>query len=220
MKIQVFPSILSADLLNMEKSIKLVEEYSDALHIDIMDGHFVPNLSYGPSLVKAIKKKFNLPLNVHLMVEKPELFVDMFIESGADHLGFHIENTYHPQRLLKYIRDHKVRPFITLNPSTSLSTLDYLLGEVDLVLLMTVNPGYGGQEFLPFCLKKIRDLRERATKEGINLDIMVDGGIDLKTASLVVEAGANILISGQGIFGSEDPKNVILKMKTLTYKEV
>lgn len=219
-EVKIFPSLLSADLLNMEKSIDLVKDLADALHIDIMDGHFVPNLSYGPSLVKALKKKYDLPLNVHLMVEKPENFVDMFIEAGATHLGFHIETTYHPQRLIKYIRDSNVRPFITLNPATPLATIEYLLGELDLVLLMTVNPGYGGQEFLPFCLRKIRSLREIAIKEGIDLDIMVDGGIDLNTAPLVLESGANILISGNSIFSAENPREIIIKMKSLKYREV
>jgi len=220
MNIKVFPSILSADLLNMEKSIELVKDLADAIHIDVMDGHFVPNLSYGPALVRALRSKYDISLNVHLMVEKPENFVDMFMDAGANHLGFHIEATYHPQRLLKYIRDHGVRPFITLNPATPLNTIEYLLGEVDMVLIMTVNPGYGGQEFLPFCLRKIRTLREMALKEGIDLDIMVDGGIDLNTAPLVVEAGANILISGNTVFTSENPKEVIIKMKSIGYKEV
>ncbi|MFN3698832.1 MAG: ribulose-phosphate 3-epimerase [Dictyoglomus sp.] len=220
LEIKVFPSLLSADLLNMEGSINLVKDLADALHIDIMDGHFVPNLSYGPSLVKALRKKYDLPLNVHLMVEKPENFVDMFIEAGANHLGFHIEATYHPQRLIKYIRDSKVRPFITLNPATPLHTIEYLLEEIDLILLMTVNPGYGGQEFLPFCLKKIKTLREIVIRENIYLDIMVDGGIDLNTAPLVVENGANILISGNGIFNAQNPREVILKMKSLKYGRV
>lgn len=219
-EVKIFPSLLSADLLNMEKSIDLVKDLADALHIDIMDGHFVPNLSYGPSLVKALKKKYNLPLNVHLMVEKPENFVDMFIEAGATHLGFHIEATYHPQRLIKYIKDSNVRPFITLNPATPLATIEYLLGEIDLILIMTVNPGYGGQEFLHFCLRKIKSLREIADKEGVNLDIMVDGGIDLITAPLVVENGANILISGNSIFNAKDPRDIIIKMKSLKYREV
>ncbi|MGB9767356.1 MULTISPECIES: ribulose-phosphate 3-epimerase [Dictyoglomus] len=220
MDIKVYPSLLSADLLNMERSIEIVKDLSDALHVDIMDGHFVPNLSYGPSLVKALRNRYSIPLNVHLMVEKPENFVDMFIEAGASHLGFHVEATHHPQRLLKYIRDHNIRPFITLNPATPLNTIEYLLGELDMVLIMTVNPGYGGQEFLHFSLKKIKSLREMAVKEGINLDIMVDGGIDLHTAPLVIEAGANVLISGNSIFNSENPREVIIKMKSIRYKEV
>ncbi|HOJ92209.1 MAG TPA: ribulose-phosphate 3-epimerase [Dictyoglomaceae bacterium] len=220
MEVKVYPSLLSVNVLNVEYSIRLVEKIADGLHVDIMDGHFVPNLSYGPSFVEAIKKRTDLSLNVHLMVKEPEKFVDLFIDAGVDELGFHIETTYHPQRLIKYIRDHGVRPFVTLNPVTPLNSIEYLLGDVDMVLLMTVNPGYGGQEFLRFCLKKVRRLREMAVREGISLDIMVDGGIDLSTAPLVVDMGANILISGYGIFGSNDPADTILKMKSLKFKEV
>ncbi|MGB9856967.1 MAG: ribulose-phosphate 3-epimerase [Dictyoglomaceae bacterium] len=218
--VKVYPSLLAVNILNIGENIKKVEDLVDAWHIDIMDGHFVPNLSFGPSLVEALKNFTSKPLDVHLMVEKPELFVDSFISAGADHVGFHIEATYHPQRLINYIKSKGVKPYLVLNPATSLSSLDFLLGEVDTILLMTVNPGFGGQEFLPFTLKKIQDLKERAIKEGIKLDIMVDGGIDLKTAPLVVERGANILISGVGIFGNKDPRSVILSYKSLHLKEV
>lgn len=218
--VRVYPSLLAVDILNIGESIKKVEDIADAWHIDIMDGHFVPNLSFGPSLVKALKNSTSKPLDVHLMVEKPELFVDSFISAGADYLGFHIEATYHPQRLINYIKSKGVKPYLVLNPATPLSSLEFLLEEIDTVLLMTVNPGFGGQEFLPFTLKKIQDLRERSIKEGVNLDIMVDGGIDLKTAPLVVERGANILISGVGIFENSNPRDIILYYKSLSLKEV
>ncbi|MCS7202286.1 MAG: ribulose-phosphate 3-epimerase [Dictyoglomus sp.] len=218
--IKVYPSLLAVDILHIADSIKKVEDLADAWHIDIMDGHFVPNLSFGPSLIKALKNFSDKPIDVHLMVEKPEIFVDSFISAGTDHLGFHVEATYHPQRLIKYIKSKGVKPYLVLNPATSLSTLEYLLQEIDTVLIMTVNPGFGGQEFLPFTLKKIQELREKALKENLKLDIMVDGGIDLKTAPLVVERGANILISGVGIFENNNPRSVILAYKSLSLKEV
>lgn len=218
--VKVYPSLLAIDLLHIGDSIKKIEDLADAWHIDIMDGHFVPNLSFGPNLIKALKNFSHKPIDVHLMVEKPEIFVDSFISAGSDHLGFHIEATHHPQRLIKYIKSFNIKPYLVLNPATSLSTIEYLLEEIDTVLIMTVNPGFGGQEFLPFTLKKIQKLREKALKENLKLDIMVDGGIDLKTAPLVVERGANILISGVGIFENSDPRSVILSYKSLSLKEV
>jgi len=213
MEIKVYPSLLSADLLNMERSIEIVKDLSDALHVDIMDGHFVPNLSYGPSLVKALRNRYSIPLNVHLMVEKPENFVDMFIEAGASHLGFHVEATHHPQRLLKYIRDHNIRPFITLNPATPLNTIEYLLGELDMVLIMTVNPGYGGQKFIPYTLKKIQNLSEIRKREGYNFEIEVDGGINEKTIVECVKAGADVIVAGSYVFESENIEKAINKLK-------
>jgi ribulose-phosphate 3-epimerase len=218
--IKVYPSLLAVDILRIGEYIKKIEDIIDAWHIDIMDGHFVPNLSFGPNLVKALKNFTTKPLDVHLMVEKPENFVDYFIAAGADYLGFQIETTYHPHRILKYIESKGVKPYIVLNPTTSLNTLDYLLDDVNTVLLMTVNPGFGGQKFLNFTLGKIKKLREIAINRGINLDIMVDGGIDKRTAPLVVERGANILISGVGIFEEKDPREVIIYYKSLSLKGV
>ncbi|PMQ01064.1 MAG: ribulose-phosphate 3-epimerase [Dictyoglomus sp. NZ13-RE01] len=218
--IKVYPSLLAVNLLRIEESMKEIEDIIDAWHVDIMDGHFVPNLSYGPSFVKTIKKIANKPLNVHLMVERPELFVDAFISAGVDELGFHVEATYHPQRLIKYIQSKGVRPYLVLNPATPLSSLDYLLDEIDMVLIMTVNPGFGGQELIPFTLRKIYELRKKALNSKKNLDIMVDGGIDRNTVGSVIENGANIIVSGVGIFEDEDPRSVVLYYKSFNFKGV
>lgn len=211
MKIKVAPSILSADFSCLSKEIKKVERAgADMLHIDVMDGHFVPNITIGPVVVKYIRRNTQLPLDVHLMIEEPQEFMDSFIEAGSDMLTMHIE-TINPKRYTlyaKHLKSKEVKLGISLNPNTPLSKIKPLLNIVDFVLVMSVNPGFSGQEFIPAVITKIKQLR--AVFKG---DISVDGGINHKIAGKLINAGANILTSGSYIFGAKDPKRAIERLK-------
>jgi ribulose-phosphate 3-epimerase len=169
-----------------------------------MDGHFVPNLTLGPAVVKALRRATTLPIDVHLMIEEPDRFVDAFIEAGATWMSIHVETTPHLQRTVAHLRARGVRPGVVLNPSTPLSTLDEILHEVDYVLLMSVNPGFGGQAFLPQSLGKVRRLRRIVQERGLPVQIEVDGGVDTSNARALVEAGAELLVAGSAVFGGGD----------------
>ena len=205
-KIKVAPSILSADFSRLGEEIRAVEAAgADIIHIDVMDGHFVPNITIGPLVVQAARKVTKLPLDVHLMIENPERYIADFAKAGADYLTVHVEAAYHLHRLVQSIREHKgVKAAVSLNPATPLAMLDHILGDIDMVLIMSVNPGFGGQAFIPSQLDKIRALRKRIDARKLDLEIEVDGGVKTDNAAEVAAAGADILVAGSAVFGSKD----------------
>ncbi|MCI6989319.1 MAG: ribulose-phosphate 3-epimerase [Campylobacter sp.] len=210
----VAPSILSADFLNLEKEIKAIcEAGADLVHIDVMDGHFVPNLTIGPLVVNAVSKISSIPLDIHLMVKNVGFFVDMFLPLKPKFLSFHIEEETHPLRMIDHIRKNSVSPAIVLNPHTPVSLLEYIIKEVDMVLLMSVNPGFGGQSFIPSTLHKISQLRELIDKSGAKCMIEVDGGINGLNIADIEEAGADIVVAGNYIFTSNNYKESIKSLK-------
>lgn len=206
MKLKIAPSILSADFANLGKEVEEVARFgADQIHIDVMDGHFVPNITFGPLVVDAIRPHTNLPLDVHLMIEHPDNYIDEFVKAGADLISVHAEACTHLHRTLYRIKEHDVQCGVVLNPASPLSLIECVLDDVDFVLLMTVNPGFGGQSFIPSVLQKIRKLRSMMNELGRrDMDIEVDGGIQSNTARLAYEAGANVLVAGNAIFAQED----------------
>jgi ribulose-phosphate 3-epimerase len=200
--IKIAPSILSADFARLADAIHEAEEGgADWIHVDCMDGHFVPNLTIGPPVVKALKKETKLPLDVHLMIEKPEQLVPAFIDAGADYLTVHVEAAAHLHRTIEGIRELGAKPGVSLNPGTSLSTLDEILPYVDLVLIMSVNPGFGGQRYVPTSTHKIAVLKRTLEKRHLwPIEIEVDGGISTKTLPDVVAAGATVVVAGAAVF--------------------
>ena len=208
------PSLLSADFVRLAEEIARVEAAgADWLHLDIMDGHFVPNLTFGPPVVAAIRKISKLPLDVHLMVSNPTALVEQFAEAGADYLTVHVETEPHLHRLVNRIRELGVKPAVTLNPATSVDSLDEILSEVDMVLVMSVNPGFGGQKFIPASLDKIRRLRQKLKRLDRQVLIEVDGGVNQETAPQLIEAGVDVLVAGSAVFGSADMKATIAALK-------
>ena len=203
--VKIAPSILAADFTRLGEEIAQVEAAgADLLHVDVMDGHFVPNLTIGPPVIKAIKAVTKLPLDVHLMVEQPDALLPDFIDAGSDNLTVHVEACRHLHRTIQSIKDAGVRASVVLNPATSLHALDEILPEVHMVLLMSVNPGFGGQRFLPATLDKIRALRARIGERQLPVDIEVDGGVKADNAADICAAGADVLVAGTAIFGQPD----------------
>lgn len=212
-KIIVAPSLLSCDFANIEKEVKAVTEAgADWLHVDVMDGHFVNNITIGPPVVKAIKKVAKIPLDVHLMIENPEKYVDEFIKAGSDYLTIHVESTKNPLEVLKKIKAQRVKAGITLRPKTDLKEIFPFLEEVDLILIMTVEPGFGGQSFMSEQVEKIVQLKKEIEKRNLNIHIEVDGGINQDTARICREAGANAFVSGSYVF-SNDYKKAISSLR-------
>ena len=208
------PSILSADFSRLGDEIKAVEEAgADYIHIDVMDGHFVPNITIGPLVVEAIKNVTKLPLDVHLMISNPDKYIKDFIKAGSSILSVHAETCPHLQRTINHIRELGIKPAAVLNPSTSLSTLEYILEEVDMVLLMTVNPGFGGQKFISSMIPKIKKLRKLIDEKHLPVELEVDGGINLDNISKVVKAGADVIVAGSAVFKSKDCKETVRLMK-------
>ena len=203
--VKIAPSILAADFARLGEEIAAVEAAgADLLHVDVMDGHFVPNLTIGPPVIKAIKAVTKLPLDVHLMVEQPDGLLPDFIDAGSDNLTVHVEACRHLHRTVQAIKDAGVRASVVLNPATSLHALDEILPEVDMVLLMSVNPGFGGQRFLPATLDKIRTLRAQIEERRLPVSIEVDGGVKADNAAEICAAGADVLVAGTAIFGQPD----------------
>ena len=212
--VKIAPSILSADFARLADEIARVEAAgADWLHIDVMDGHFVPNLTLGAPVVAAIRKVTKLPLDVHLMVTNPAELVDSFAAAGSDWLTVHVETDPHLHRLVNRIRELGARPGVVLNPATPLSTLEEILPEVDMALLMSVNPGFGGQKFISSSVDKIRRLKKIILKRSLQVLIEIDGGINAKTASEVINAGADVLVAGSAVFGSSDLRQAIESLK-------
>ena len=210
----VAPSILSADFGNLEKEIKSIcEAGCDLVHVDVMDGHFVPNLTIGPVVVEPVSKASTKPLDIHLMVENNSFFVDLFAPLKPKYLSFHIESEKHPHRLIQKIRSLGISPAITLNPHTKVEDIEYLLEDLDMVLLMSVNPGFGGQKFIPSVIEKVKKLKELIKKKNPNCLIEVDGGVSDKNIKDLKDAGVDIVVAGSFVFGSSDYKKAIDSLK-------
>jgi ribulose-phosphate 3-epimerase len=215
-RVQVAPSILSADFGRLAEEIRAVDQAgADLIHVDVMDGRFVPNLTIGPLVVAAARKATKLPLDVHLMIVEPERYIEDFASAGADIITVHVEASPHLHRTLQAIRALGKKAGVSLNPHTPVSTLEHVLPNLDLVLIMSVNPGFGGQSFIPAALDKIRDLAARKRASSLSIDIEVDGGVNASTAASVVNAGADILVAGSYVFGHTDYRTAIQTLRAV-----
>jgi len=215
------PSILDVDFTCLEKELRKIESGGvDLLHLDIMDGNFVPNISFGPKIVESIKKITSLPLEVHLMVEKPENHIKTFINAGGDIIIVHYETSKHLDKLIQIINDADVKSGVALNPATPLSVMEYLTSKIDFLLLMTVNPGYGGQKFIPGMIDKIKKARKIIDNQKKPISLEVDGGINLDNISEVAKAGAEIIVVGQLISKSANPEMTIKKIKKILNQSI
>ncbi len=204
MNIKIAPSLLSANFAKLAEEIATVEKYADILHLDVMDGHFVPNITMGPAVVKACRAVSKLKFDCHLMIENPQLYIDGFLDAGADMISIHQEAEPHLQRAMQMIRDGGAKAGIAINPATPAESLTTSIEFCDFVLVMTVNPGFGGQHFIEPVVPKIRHIAQMIRERGLPVEIEVDGGIDARTAPVVVSAGANILVAGSAVFGHQD----------------
>jgi ribulose-phosphate 3-epimerase len=218
LNLQIAPSILNANFADLRSELAKINE-ADWLHLDIMDGHFVPNLTFGPPVVAMLRSVTTLPMDAHLMVDNPEELIPAFAEAGVERITVHVESTKHIHRLIQQIKAAGCSAGVALNPGTPLDSLDYILSELSLVMLMTVNPGFGGQKFIPEVLPKISLLRGKLDKEGFSCDIGVDGGINLETAREVIKAGANHLVAGTLIYKATDPAGMIKKLRVIAQGE-
>ena len=211
---KIAPSILSADFAYLADEIaKVTEAGADMIHVDVMDGHFVPNFTIGPPIVKAIRKVTRLPLDVHLMMTNPDDYIHDFIKAGSNYITVHVETCPHLHRTIQSIKEEGVKAGVTMNPATPLSSVEEILGEVDLLLIMSVNPGFGGQEFIPSVLEKLRRARTMIDQRGAKVELEIDGGIKVENVAAIARAGADILVSGSAIFQSKDYKDTIQKMR-------
>ncbi len=212
----VSPSALAADFLHLDSELAMIERSeADWLHVDVMDGVFVPNISMGSPVIKAMKRGLSKPLDVHLMIVDPGRYVSLFHDLGASVLNVHYEACTHLHRVIQQIRDAGMRPAVTLNPSSPVSLLEDILPDVDMVLLMSVNPGFGGQKFIPGTIDKIKRLRKMIDDRGLDTHIEIDGGINAQTGAQCVEAGADVLVAGSYVFASEKPEEAIRSLKSL-----
>ncbi len=211
--VKIAPSVLSADFAALGVEIAKVEPVADLLHVDVMDGHFVPNLTIGPVVVEAMHRRTRLPLDVHLMIQNPERYIAAFAKAGAAYLTVHAEVCPHLHRTLQQIRELGIKPGVALNPSTSLHAVEQVLDQVDLILLLSVNPGFGGQEFIPFVRKKIEDMRRWLERLNLHPELEADGGIKLDNCREVAQAGASILVAGSAIFGSADARGAVVQLR-------
>lgn len=214
--IKIAPSILSADFLKLGEEIQAAEAAgADMLHIDIMDGHFVPNITIGPSIVESIRKITSLPLDVHLMIEEPDKYLRDFIKAGADYLTVHYEASVHLHRTVQRIKESGVKAGVSLNPATPVWNLEHILPYTDIALLMSVNPGFGGQEFIPEVIEKIKILKKLLREKGLSTLIEVDGGVKLENAPEIISAGADILVMGSAFFNSKNYGTVVKQFREI-----
>ncbi len=212
----IAPSILSADFAKLGDEIKAVEQAgADWIHIDVMDGHFVPNITMGPLIVEAAKRSTGLPLDVHLMIENPDLYIEDFAKAGADYISVHVETCPHLNRSIQLIRESGARPGVVLNPATGLSSVEWVMEYIDFILFMSVNPGFGGQVFIGNCLEKIAAAKEIIKDKGLSTLIQVDGGVNEKTIGKICRAGADVLVAGSAIFGRGDYTDAIEHFRRL-----
>ena len=222
MNLRIAPSILAADFARLAEEIESVEAAgAHMLHVDVMDGRFVPNITIGPPVVQSIRKETKLPLDVHLMVNQPDRFVEAFVKAGSTSLTVHVEAVNHLDRTIELIRSYGIEVGVALNPATPIGSIEHVIDLVDMALIMTVNPGFGGQKFIPYTVRKIRRLRELVDQRGLTTLIEVDGGVNDETLEEVVGAGAEVLVVGSAIFGAEDPgrrvKEMMEKAASLSY---
>ena len=212
--VKIAPSILSADFSKLGEEISDVEKGgAELIHVDVMDGHFVPNITIGPLVVESIRPITKLPLDVHLMIENPDQYIESFAKAGADYITVHVEACRHLHRTIQLIKSFGVKAGVVLNPATPVQLIEPILEELDIVLLMSVNPGFGGQKFIPSVLNKIKQVRDLAKQKGVQLEIEVDGGVNEQTARLCIEAGATILVAGSAVYNQEDRGKAISILK-------
>ncbi len=203
--IKIAPSILSADFARLLEDVKKVENAGcEYLHIDVMDGHFVPNITLGPNVVKSLRKDVKMVFDAHLMIENPDNYIKDFVDAGCDIIVVHEEACTHLHRTIQNIKSHKVKAGVALNPATPIENIKYVLKDLDMVLIMTVNPGFGGQSFIDSMVDKIKEVKSLIDEQGLNVDIQVDGGIKPSNVDKVVKAGANVIVAGSAIFNSDD----------------
>lgn len=214
--VKLAPSMLSADFSNLYEDIEKIENAgADWLHVDIMDGHFVPNISFGPMVIKSLKGKINMPFDVHLMIEDPDAYIDAFVDAGAHIITVHQEACLHLHRTIQNIKSHGIKAGVSLNPATPLSSLEEILPYLDMVLIMSVNPGFGGQSFIDTSLEKIKKLKSMIDERQLSVDIQVDGGVKLSNVEEVIKAGANIVVAGSAVFNAECVEDTIASFKKI-----
>ncbi|MEH7515014.1 ribulose-phosphate 3-epimerase [Gottfriedia acidiceleris] len=212
--VKIAPSILSANFAKLGEEILDVERGgADYIHVDVMDGHFVPNITIGPLIVEAIRPVTKLPLDVHLMIEKPDQYIEQFVKAGADIITVHVEACTHLHRTIQTIKSFGIKAGVVLNPATPVSSIEQIIDDVDMVLLMTVNPGFGGQKFIHSVVPKIKQVANLIKERNLTVEIEIDGGVDEHTAKLCIEAGATVLVAGSAVYNKEDRKEAIAKIR-------